>query len=66
MKSNDVEYEYIKKREMTEKTGAIRGLDLPEKAEHSEREREMERAYVLYVTLYKVNLFVEKTIYQFP
>jgi len=60
MKSNDVEYEYIKKREMIEKTGAIRGLDLPEKAEYSER------AYVLYVTLYKVNLFVEKTIYQFP
>ena len=36
MKSNDVEYEHIKK---TEKTGVIGGLDLPEKAEHT-RERE--------------------------
>jgi len=36
MKSNDVEYEHIKK---TEKTGVIGGLDLPEKAEHT-RERD--------------------------
>jgi len=35
MKSNKVEYEHI----MTEKTGVIGGLDLPEKAEHS-RERQ--------------------------
>jgi len=51
MKSNDVEYEYIKKREMIEKTGAIRGLDLPEKAEHSERERERWRERMFYTSL---------------
>ena len=35
MKSNDVEYEYIKKELMIEKTGITERLDLPEKAEHS-------------------------------
>jgi len=38
MKSNDVEYDHIKKKLMIEKTGVIGGLDLPEKAEHT-RER---------------------------
>ena len=35
MKSNDMEYEHIKKELITEKTGVIGGLDLLEKAEHS-------------------------------
>jgi len=37
MKSNDVEYDHIKKELMIEKTGIIGGLDLPEKAEHTRR-----------------------------
>ena len=35
MRSNNVEYEHIKKRDYDKKTGVIGNLDLPEKAEHS-------------------------------
>jgi len=35
MKSNDVEYEHIKKRAMPEKTVIIVALDLPEQEKHS-------------------------------
>jgi len=41
MKSNDVEYDHIKKRPHDREDRVIGGIDLPEKAEHSrERERD--------------------------
>ena len=53
MKSNDVEYEHIKKRAcdtlVIQKTGIIGGLDLREKAEHS-RERDEQEMKVMDLT----------------
>jgi len=52
MKSNDVEYDHIKKRPHDREDRVIGGIDLPEKAEHSRERERLQLQRILFLFTY--------------